>query len=126
MTPQVTTGGYMQVRLRSNGKYIPTLVHRLVATLYIDNPDKLPEVNHKDKNVANNNVTNLEWCSREGNMLHAVGKKINQYDLNDNFIASYNSSGEAGRAIGKSRSHIGSCLIGTKKTAYGFKWKYAE
>lgn len=44
-----------------NGK--PYLVHRLVATAYLDNPDNLPQVNHKDKNGAHNNDYNLEWCS---------------------------------------------------------------
>ena len=28
----------------------------------------MPEVNHKDKNRANNNVENLEWCTRINNL----------------------------------------------------------
>lgn len=42
-------------------------VHRLVAEAFIPNPDNLPEVNHKDINKYNNDVSNLEWVSRLDN-----------------------------------------------------------
>ena len=42
-------------------------VHRLVAIAFIDNPDNLPQINHKDENTANNKADNLEWCTAEYN-----------------------------------------------------------
>ena len=46
------------------------LIHRLVALTFLENPLKLPQVNHKDKNKLNNAVSNLEWISIQDNMLH--------------------------------------------------------
>lgn len=45
-------------------------VQRAVALAFIDNPKNKPEVNHKDFNKLNNEVTNLEWVTREENMAH--------------------------------------------------------
>ena len=41
--------------------------HRLVAEYFIDNPNNLPVVNHKDENKLNNNVNNLEWATYSQN-----------------------------------------------------------
>lgn len=42
-------------------------VHRLVATAFISNPERKPEINHKDHNRANNNASNLEWVTDKEN-----------------------------------------------------------
>ena len=47
------------------------LCHRLVAEVYLPNPDNLPEVDHLDNNRFNNHYTNLEWVSGEENRKRA-------------------------------------------------------
>ena len=61
------TGGYLQVDLLKNGKRNTFKIHKLVAIHFIDNPNNLPEINHKDENKQNNKVSNLEWCTRKYN-----------------------------------------------------------
>lgn len=63
--------GYKQVQIMRNAKRYTKYVHRLVAECFIENPDCLPEVNHKDGDKSNNTASNLEWCSRSQNLLHA-------------------------------------------------------
>jgi hypothetical protein len=50
-----------------NGKAKKERVNRLVAIAFLDNPEGLPQVNHKDENKLNNSVENLEWCSAKYN-----------------------------------------------------------
>ena len=72
--------GYMCVRLtKDDGTEVQRYVHRLVATAFIDNPQALPEVNHIDENKENNNVSNLEWCTRLYNMRY--GTQIERANL---------------------------------------------
>lgn len=59
---------YKIIKLSKNHKTYAKLVHRLVAEAFIPNPNHLPEVNHKDKNPANNCVNNLNWCTRQENL----------------------------------------------------------
>jgi hypothetical protein len=63
--------GYEVVHLSNNGINKHRAIHRLVATAFVDNPNKLLEVNHIDGNKANNRADNLEWVSRSENMKHA-------------------------------------------------------
>lgn len=50
----------------SKGYYL----HRLIALTFIQNPNNLLEVNHKDGDPYNNKISNLEWITREDNMAH--------------------------------------------------------
>lgn len=57
--------------LGSRNQKITFKNHRVVAETFLPNPDNLPEVNHKDGNKLNNQVSNLEWCTGAENMKHA-------------------------------------------------------
>lgn len=66
--------GYLLCGLSKNGIVKNKYIHRLVAEAFIERPDGLYEVNHKDENKKNNIVDNLEWCDRKYN--NNYGTKI--------------------------------------------------
>lgn len=72
LTPTGNGNGYLIVGLTMGGKVKNHYVHRLVADAFIENPDQLSEVNHKDYNRKNNFVNNLEWIDRQMNVQYSV------------------------------------------------------
>lgn len=72
LTLLISNSGYYYVNFHKDGKHYGKFVHRDVAKAFIPNPNNLPEVNHKDGNRLNNNVWNLEWTDRIGNIHHAI------------------------------------------------------
>lgn len=64
-----SSGRYMMIRMKNaDGAYKKLLVHRLVGKAFIANKGNKPEINHKDNNPKNNDVSNLEWCTRRENL----------------------------------------------------------
>lgn len=74
---RIKKNGYIDVRLNKDDKSKSYLVHRLVATAYIPNPENLPQVNHLSGNKQDNSVENLAWTDASGNALHAYKTGLN-------------------------------------------------
>lgn len=85
LKPLLTIWGYHYINLCRNRKHKPASIHRLVATAFIPNPNKLPVINHKNGVKTDNRAENLEWCTPKENTRHSIevlGKKPkgnNQY-----------------------------------------------
>lgn len=128
----VNNDGYSLIKLCKDKKQKHYLVSRLVAIAFIPNPDKLPEVNHKNENPANNYVDNLEWCNRKYNMNYGtrverttkkISKQVFQYDKNFNLIHIWKSTNECGRN-GYDQAGVGCCCRKERKTHKGYIWSY--
>ena len=63
---------YLNITLYQDGKAKIFNVHRLVAKVFIPNPEGKLEVNHIDGDTFNNHVSNLEWCTRKENAIHST------------------------------------------------------
>jgi len=145
---QIFNGMYYVVGLSNNNKMKQYFVHRLVAETFIDNPNNYNCVNHIDCNKLNNNVNNLEWCSKEYNtsvawkdgqinipkgknnkMYGKYGKDANkskpiyQYDLQGNFIKKWDSQKDVERELGFRQNCISNCALGRSKSSYGYVWR---
>ena len=71
ITATPNTTGYLIVGLRRPGGVKSMLVHRLVMQAFepIDNAEDMT-VNHRDFNITNNRLENLEWCTVLENNQH--------------------------------------------------------
>lgn len=127
--------GYLFVHLWKEGKRKKYLVHRLVASAFLENPNNLPQVNHINENKTDNSVKNLEWCSSEYNCNYgsrnermATIRKKPIYSINKttNEITYYQSTIDAERITGIYHSSIYNCLKKNRKSAGGYKWHYAS
>ena len=74
----IDTNKYISATLCKNGKARRFRVHRLVAEAFIPNPENKKTVNHKDGDVQNNIVENLEWATYRENSLHSFYKLGNK------------------------------------------------
>ena len=63
--------GYKNIRIRIGNKLVSQSIHRLVAETYIENPNNLPLINHKNENRSDNRVDNLEWCDYSYNRVYS-------------------------------------------------------
>lgn len=136
---RIDKGGYLRVLLSKNNKSKEWLVHRLVAKTFLPNPKKMPEVNHRDENTKNNNVSNLEWCTAKYNSNFGTrnqrmaktltngpcSKKVMQYTLNGKLVKIWPSTMECNRN-GFDFRNVSACCRGERSKAYGYKWLYLD
>lgn len=116
LTPQIINR-YYSVTLKNNGNSKIIRVHRLVAQAFIPNTNDYKEINHIDENKLNNKVDNLEWCDRIYNIRYSLSKSVKQYDLQGNYIKTWECISEASGDLKIDKSHISDVCKGKRKTA---------
>ena len=79
LTQKLNKFGYFEVALAKDGVMKTHLVHRLVAKAFVPNPDKLPQVNHKNGIKSDNRIENLEWCTKRENTIHAFKNNLSGF-----------------------------------------------
>lgn len=132
--------GYDRIKITAHRESRTVKVHREVAIAFVDNPTKLPQVNHKNGNKSDNNAGNLEWCTNAENAQHAIDnglwsvqiekfKQRNEQkrtpivatDLATGESFFFASMSDAQRAIGT--KHINAVLRGERSQANGYAFR---
>lgn len=134
------SNGYLMVNLYRDGEQYNCLVHRLVAATFIPNHGNFPEVNHKDEDIRNNSVDNLEWCTskynanygtrnqRNAKQRRMMGRPIAKFSKEGKFIESFGCLADACDSVGGDKALISRCVKHRPKSysAYGFIWRYRD
>lgn len=120
---------YIRVNL-NNGKKLQTVaIHRLVAMAFIPNPENKSDVNHMDRNTRNNNLQNLQWCTKSENVQHMYKtgytkdvkikwKAILLRDEDKNVVKRFERSLDVQNEYGLSQSGVSQLVRGIMKN----KW----
>lgn len=129
------TWPYYSVNLSKYGITKMRSVHRLVATAFIDNPNNLPFVNHKDEDKLNNRADNLEWLTLRDNTNYGTAikraiekkkgkgkKRVYQYDKNGNLVKHYAGTIDC-ELDGYNKKSV-SASICTGSTYKGYYWSH--
>lgn len=138
LKPNLKKDGYYETTLSKNSKFKWVRTHRLVAEAFIPNIYNKPQVNHINGNKLDNKAENLEWCTNQENITHAIitgleklnghenpnAKEVNQYDLNNNFIKSYKCLKYAQEETGIKYRYISEACHLKRKSAGGYIWKF--
>lgn len=143
LSPCVLKTGHKIVSLSKNGLVTKYLLHRIVAQVFIPNPNNKPYVCHKISiaNGGDNSVNNLYWGTQKDNISDCINEKKHSSVTGGNYpmkpilkldikteeiISEYKSATEAAKAINGDIGLIGKVCQGKRKTAYGYKWIYKK
>lgn len=134
LKPYSDNHGYLKVGLIVNYHRDQRRVHRLVLETFnpIEGMEKL-EVNHRDECKTNNNLSNLEWMTKQDNINYGTGsqrsaysrsKPVAQFTKKGELVAIYVSISEASRQTGIEKPRISMCCNGKALSTKGYKWRF--
>lgn len=93
-----------------------------IARIYKCSPDTVSNYIRKNISYLIENIKDNSLNKMKQSVITAV----EQYSLSGEYIQTFSSIEDAARSLHKTDTHIGSCCIGTRQEALGFKWRYID
>lgn len=134
LTSHINLGGYKIINIISyDNRQLKESLHRLLALIFIPNPENKKYVDHINRNKLDNHISNLRWCTATENNsnrtlsnMKGTPRKVIQLDLDDNEIKIWDSMVDITKELNIPHSNISKVCSGERQTAGGFKWKYVD
>lgn len=128
LNPYVNKGGYDTVALFEDGVMVLFLVQRIIAKVFIANPENKPYVDHINRNRRDNRVVNLRWATEKENAANRDNisprcKIVVQYTLDGVVVNTYASITEAALSTGFCVGMISKCIDGKIDTYKDYIWE---
>lgn len=129
------TKGYSNMAIFKGSKRKYYRVHRLMAMLFIPNPDNKSEINHKNGNRQDNRIENLEWVTRNENIQHAYdilcrhrlrGTNSPQAKLNDESVREIKRLLADGNSQRSTAKKFGVCHSIIRGIHNGTRWAHVK
>lgn len=120
--------GYRWFDLRWNGNKYARSQHRLVAEAFIENPDNLEYVHHKNNNRLDNSIENLQWVTASENNLNKNKKEsfidhkdYQEYDLSKEEWRTYQNTIYMVSNLGRVKNAKTGVILQGKITSSGYR-----
>lgn len=132
--------GHLHLNINDSPPYHQPSSHRIVATMFIDNPEEYEIVRHLDDDPVHNTVDNLAWGTRKDNYQDSVDNGRAYLIQKDDWLKSneitrhpilainlatgeelyFKSQTEAGRVLGIPQANIWKVIKGQRPRAGGY------
>jgi hypothetical protein len=123
LEPHMNNEGYLTYTFCQDGLKKTFRIHRLVALYFLDNPNILPYVKHKDGNPLNNKVENLEW-TKEKDQIKSKPILATNLTTGEKFV--FMSTSEASALLNINKRAITRVLNSSRSKVHNYTFSFLQ